>query len=267
MRFASLASGSSGNCTYIGTDHTHLLIDAGISCRRIDENLKSLGVRGDELSAVLITHEHTDHIQGLKVFCKKHHVPVYATSKTIEVLKHMDSKGELDAELFRPVLPDGEIAVGDFLVRPFSNSHDAVDPVGYRVSDGKYSAAVATDLGIYSEYTIQNLIGLDVLLLESNHDIRMLEAGPYPFPLKRRILGARGHLSNESAGRLLNEILHEGMRHVFLGHISKDNNFEELARETVCTEIETGNCPYHAQDFPITTAHRDSMSEVINLGE
>jgi len=263
MRFTSLASGSSGNCTYLGTDETHLLIDAGISCKRIDDNLKDLGIRAEELSGILITHEHSDHIQGLKTMCKKHHVPVYGTKETLEVIQKTDKKREIDPGLFHPVLPDSPFLIGDFSICPFSNSHDAVNPVGYRAEAGGCSAAVATDLGIYSEYTIKHLLGLDVLLLESNHDIRMLEAGPYPFALKRRILGSKGHLSNESAGRLLCELLHDNIRHIFLGHISRENNFEELAYETVCSEIETGSVPYHAKDFPLSVAPRDHMSEIV----
>ena len=267
MRFTSLASGSSGNCTYIGTDHSHLLIDAGISCRRIEDSLKSLGVKCDELSGILVTHEHSDHIQGLRILCKKHHVPIYSTPETLEVLQRMDRKGEIDRELYHPVFPEEDFSLGGFTVHPFSSSHDAANPVCYCVNAGRYRAAVATDMGIYTGDTVRNLQNLDVLLLESNHDVRMLEAGPYPFPLKRRILGDKGHLSNESAGRLLDELLHDGIRHVFLGHVSKENNFEELARETVLLEIEEGPSPYHSGDFPITAACRDGLSEVICLGE
>ena len=267
MRFVSLASGSSGNSSYIGTDHTHILIDAGISCKRIDDSLHSLGIKSDELNGIFITHEHSDHIQGLRIMSKKHHVPIYGTSETLEAIHRMDKKQEIDPQLFCPVNPDEPVTVGEITVNPFSNSHDAVNPVGYRVDAAGYSVAVVTDLGVYSQYTLNHLQKLDAMLIESNYDVRMLEAGPYPFPLKRRIVGNRGHLSNENAGHLLNEILHDEVQHIYLGHISKENNFEELAYETVCSEIETGETPYHAKDFPITVAKRDSMSDVIFLGE
>ena len=132
MRFVSIASGSSGNCTYIGTDHTHLLVDAGISCKRIDTGVQELGIKPDELAGVLITHEHSDHISGIRVFSKKHHVPLYGTKETLEAIERMDVKKEIDPDLYRPVRADEQIVVGDFTVTPFSNSHDAANPVGYR---------------------------------------------------------------------------------------------------------------------------------------
>ena len=124
---------------------------------------------------------------------------------------------------------------------------------------------MATDMGHYDSYIIEHLQGLDALLLESNHDVNMLQTGPYPYYLKRRILGDHGHLSNENAGRLLNYILHDQMKHILLGHLSKENNYEELAYETVRLEIDQGDCPYRAGDFPIDVARRDQMSEIVNL--
>ena len=257
MRFVSIASGSSGNCTYIGTDHTHLLVDAGISCKRIDTGVQELGIKPDELAGVLITHEHSDHISGIRKKKKKHHVPLYGTKETLEAIERMD--------LYRPVRADEQIVVGDFTVTPFSNSHDAANPVGYRAEAEGHAVGVVTDLGVYSQYTINHLLGLDAVLLEANHDVHMLEAGPYPFPLKRRILGQKGHLSNEAAGHLLNELLHDGMKHIVLGHLSKENNYAELAYETVCCEVNMSENPYNSGDFPITVARRDAMSDVIYI--
>lgn len=265
MRFVTIASGSSGNCTYIGTDHTHLLVDAGISCKRIDIGVQDLGIKPEELNGVLITHEHSDHINGLRVFSKKHHVPLYGTKETLEAIERMDVKKEIDPELYRPVRADEQIVVGDFIVTPFSNSHDAANPVGYRAEADGHAVGVVTDLGVYSQYTINHLLGLDAVLLEANHDVHMLEAGPYPFPLKRRILGQKGHLSNEAAGHLLNELLHDGMKHIVLGHLSKENNYAELAYETVCCEVNMSENQYNSGDFPITVARRDAMSEVIYI--
>ena len=153
----------------------------------------------------------------------------------------------------------------DLTVKPFAISHDAAQPVAYRVeSDGK-SAAVATDLGIYDEKIIDRLQKLDVLLLESNHDIHMLQVGGYPYPLKQRILGDRGHLSNESAGKLLCELLHDDLKAVFLGHLSKENNYEELAFETVKLEIALGSEKYQPDDFLIEVAKRDSVSRMMEF--
>lgn len=265
MRFATIASGSSGNCTYIGTDNSHIIVDAGIACKRIGEGLGKLGIKPSELDGVFITHEHSDHIAGLRVFSKKYNVPIYGTKETLDVISRLDKKGEIDKELYHAVLPDERVMVGDFTVTAFSNSHDAVNPVGYRAEAQKKAVGVVTDLGVYSQYTISHLLGLDAVLLEANHDIKMLEAGPYPFALKRRIMGSKGHLSNEAAGQLLNELLHDGMKHILLGHISKENNYEELAYESVCCEVNMSENQYSAKDFPITVAKRDAMSEVINL--
>lgn len=265
MRFVSLESGSNGNCTYIGTDHTHILVDAGISCRKIDACLQSIGLKTSELSAILITHEHADHVSGLKTLSKKYQIPLYSAPETLQAIHRMDKKGEIDPALFHEIVPDRENQIGDLTVTPFHISHDAANPLGYRCTDGKSSAAVCTDLGSWSEYTLRYLRNLNAVLLESNHDIRMLESGPYPYALKRRILGVRGHLSNESSGQLLSEILCDQMKHVFLGHLSEINNFPGLASETVRDEIEESPVPYHADDFPITVAPRTGMSELITL--
>lgn len=265
MRFVSIASGSNGNCIYLGTEHTHILIDAGISCKRIDTGIQELGIKSDELGGIFITHEHSDHIQGLRIFSKKHGVPIYGTEKTLQEIARLDKKGEIDPQLYHPVLPDQKVQVGDMEILPFSNSHDAVDPVAYRVNGAGKSAAVVTDLGCFGEYTLQHLQGLDGILLESNHDIRMLETGPYPYYLKRRILGNRGHLSNDSCGELLNAILHDNMKHIFLGHLSKENNYEELAYETVKVAVTMADSPYRGEDFPISVAGREHSSEVVYL--
>lgn len=151
------------------------------------------------------------------------------------------------------------------MVKPFSNSHDAAEPLAYRIEQGKRSVAVCTDLGNYSQYTVGKLQNLDAILLESNHDVRMLQVGPYPYSLKQRILSDYGHLSNEASGRLLCEILHDHMKHIIAGHLSKENNLPELAYESVRAEITMGDNPYDAGDFPLTVAKRDEPSEVIYI--
>lgn len=265
MRFVSIASGSSGNCTYIGSNQTHILIDAGISCKRIDTGLKELGIKSGELDGIFITHEHSDHIQGLRVMSKKFSVPIYGTKETLLKIKEVDKKNEIDESLFRPILPDVELKIGDMVVNPFRNSHDAANPVAYRVNHEKKSVAVVTDLGVYNQYTVDHLLHLDAILLEANHDVKMLEMGTYPYYLKRRILGDYGHLSNENSGRLLSELLHDNLKHVVLGHLSKENNYEALAYEAVCLEVTMSDNQYKASDFSISVAKRDSVSEVIYI--
>ena len=265
MRLVSIASGSSGNCVYVGTDTTSILVDAGISNKRIQQGLGEIGIKGEEVDAVVITHEHSDHIRGLGVLARRYEIPIYATKETLEEIAATPSLGQFPEGLFHPVRPDVDFAVGDMELRPFTIYHDAANPVAYRVRHGRQSVAVATDIGHYDASIIDHLQGLDAVLLESNHDVNMLETGPYPYYLKRRILGDYGHLSNENAGRLLNYILHDNLKQILLGHLSKENNYEALAYETVRLEIDQGDCPYRASDFPIAVAGRDRMSEIINL--
>lgn len=265
MRLCSIASGSSGNCIYVGDNNTHLLVDTGISKKRIEEGLQKLDVKGEELSGILITHEHVDHIQGLGVFSRKYEVPIYATKGTIEGIKNCKSLGKMPEGLLHPIEVDQEFELGDLQIHPFEISHDANEPSGYRIENGKQAVAVATDLGKYDEYTVQKLQNLNAIVLEANHDIHMLEVGPYPYPLKRRVMGDKGHLSNELSGRLLCDILHDELQYVVLGHLSKENNYEELAYETVKLEITMGDNPYKGEDINLMVAKRDTVSEIVTL--
>ena len=261
MRFASIASGSSGNCIYAGTDRTHILVDAGISNRRIELGLKELGLKAEEVDGICLTHEHSDHIAGLSMYLKKHPVPVYATEGTLNQIRKALSVPYAE-EFLIPIEADRPFSVGDMEVTPFAISHDAAEPVAYRISGGESQVAVATDLGTYTPYVVQHLQNLNAILLESNHDIHMLETGPYPYYLKQRILGDQGHLCNENAGRLLSEILNDRMTHVLLGHISKENNYPELAWEAVRLEVNLAPNEYRASDFDIQVASRTEMSEI-----
>ncbi|HEY9575565.1 MAG TPA: MBL fold metallo-hydrolase [Lachnospiraceae bacterium] len=265
MRLCSIASGSSGNCIFVGGSHSSLLVDVGISNKRIEEGLRKLDMTGRDLAGILITHEHSDHIKGLGVLARKHNIPIFASKGTIAAIKSMTSLGKIEEDLFCPIEEDKDFFVGELKVHPFAVSHDAAQPVAYRISNGNKKVAVATDLGEYTPYITENLQNLDALLLEANHDINMLQVGPYPYYLKRRILGERGHLSNESAGRLLSEIIHDKMKAVLLGHLSHENNYEKLAYETVCAEITLSDTPYKATDFFIQVAKRDTLSECITI--
>ena len=265
MDFCTIASGSSGNCTYTGSSRTALLVDAGITCKRITEGLNSIDRKPEELQAILLTHEHSDHIQGIGVMLRKYHIPVYATAGTLDYLIHSPQAGRIDPDLLHIISPDQPFTIGDLTVEGFRIRHDAAQPVGYRITDGKSSVAVATDMGCYDEYIVDHLKKLDAVLLEANHDLNMLQAGPYPYPLKRRIMGEYGHLSNESAGALLSEILHDDMKQVLLGHLSKENNYEALCYATVTTEITMGDNPYTGDDFPIEIAKRDRVSSMYRV--
>ena len=263
MKLCSIASGSSGNCIFAGSDSTGVLIDAGISGKRVESGLNTIGHTGRELDGILVTHEHSDHIKGLGVLARKHEIPIYATRGTIGAIRECTNLGKFPDGIFREIAADQPFEIGDLHIDPFTISHDAAQPVGYRISHGKSSVGIATDLGKYDDYIVDHLKGLDALLLEANHDVNMLQVGAYPYYLKQRILGDRGHLSNCTAGHLLCELLHDGMKEILLGHLSKENNYEALAFETVCSEVTMGDNPYKSKDFHITVAKRDEVSDMI----
>lgn len=265
MRLCSIASGSSGNCIYVGSGNTHILVDTGISKKRIEESLSELGVRGEQLSGIFITHEHVDHIQGLGVFCRKYNVPIYASQGTIMGIQACKTIGKIPETILHEIPIDESFEIGDLRVRPFAISHDANEPTGFRIESENKAIAVATDLGIYDDYIVENLKGLNAVVLEANHDTHMVEVGPYPYPLKQRVLGNKGHLSNELSGRLLCDILHDKLSCVLLGHLSKDNNYAELAYETVKLEVTMSNIPYNGNDIPLMVADRDKMSKIFNI--
>lgn len=265
MRMCPIASGSSGNSIYVGSNNTHLLVDAGISKKRLEDGLKQTGLKGGDIDAILITHEHADHIQGLGVFTRKYPVPIYGTAATLKQIQLNRALGHIPPELFVEIEPDREFKLGDISVSSMRVSHDAADPVAYSFACGDKRMAIATDMGGYNDYVVEHLKGMDVLLLEANHDIRMLQVGPYPYQLKQRILSERGHLSNETAGRLLSDVACDRLQTIILGHLSKENNLPELAYETVRLEIETGDNEYHANDFEMLVAKRSEPTRVIEL--
>lgn len=237
MELCSIASGSNGNCIYVGTEDTHLLVDVGISGKRVEDALCDIDIDPSKLSGILITHEHSDHISGLGVMARKHRIPIYATVETVHGIFHGTGVGKIPAELFCYIEPEMQFSIGDISVSPFSISHDAANPVGYTFEADEKRVGVATDIGCYDDYIVQHLTGLHALLIEANHDVHMLEAGSYPYYLKRRILGDKGHLSNENSGILLSKIWNPNLKQVFLGHLSEENNFPDLAYETVRLEL------------------------------
>ncbi len=265
MRLVSIASGSSGNCIYVGSESTHLLVDVGISNKRTEAGLNECGLTGRDIDGILITHEHSDHIQGLGVISRKYGIPIYATKGTLEGIRASKSLGQIEDELFREIAADSPFRIKDVEVNGMRISHDAREPVAYRFRCGEKRIAIATDMGYYDDYIVDSLKEMDAILLEANHDVNMVQVGPYPYVLKQRILGNRGHLSNETSGRLLSRILHDGMRTIVLGHLSKENNLPELAYETVKLEVTMADNPYDGNDFPILVAARDSVSSCITV--
>lgn len=265
MRLCSIASGSSGNCIYVGTDATHLLVDTGVSGKRIEEGLSGLSLSLRDIDGILITHEHADHINGLGVLVRKREIPVYATRGTIQKIRETKTLGALPDDLFVEIREEEHFTIKDITVAPMQISHDAAQPVAYRFRHDGKRIGVITDLGTYNDYTVECLKGMDAILIEANHDVRMLETGPYPYYLKQRILGSRGHLSNELSGRLLARLLHDDLKAVVLGHLSKENNLAELAYETVRVEITMADNEFRGSDFPIAVAKRSERSDIITI--
>lgn len=265
MRMMSIASGSSGNCIYVGSENTHILIGDGISRKRVLEGLNSIGLDIGDINAILVTHEHSDHIDGLGVLLRKNEIQIYASKGTVHGIKNSPKIKEPYEDLFHEVEADCDFYINDLCIHPFNVSHDANEPFAYTVTNSNKKVGVITDLGFYDDYIVDNLQNMNSILIESNHDIKMLEAGKYPYYLKKRILGNRGHLSNEASGRLLNELLNDKMEHVFLGHLSHENNYAELAFETVRLEVNLGENEYKADDFDIKVAKRSSPSDLVEL--
>lgn len=264
MKMCSIASGSSGNCIYIGTENVHLLVDAGVSAKRIEEGLRSIGVESDSLNGIFITHEHSDHIQGLPVFTKKHQIPIYATKDTLKGCISSGKLTETAAGLIQEVQYGQDISFDSIIVSPFEISHDAVKPVSYSFCCEGHKIGMVTDLGTYSETTVESLKDSEILYMEANHDVNMLMVGAYPYKLKQRILGERGHLSNDSASELIRKLLHPNLKHIVLGHLSKENNYPELAFETVRQEVKK-NWSFDTSLPDIFVANREKPSKPILL--
>lgn len=263
MRLCSLYSGSSGNSIYVGSDNTHVLIDAGVSAKKIMEGLHNLSIKPEEIDAILITHEHSDHIAGLGVLLRKFGIPVYGTNKTLEAVSQYKGLGKVDFSLFHGIEPEQSFSIEDLTVKPISTWHDAVDPVCYTLSDGNKKVSVATDMGDFDDHIVESLSDSDAMLIEANHDIRMLEVGPYPYYLKQRILGKQGHLSNERGGQLVKSLLNDHIKGIYLGHLSKENNYPDLAFEAVKSEIVGNGYSDDYRDFNMTVANREQCSAII----
>ena len=234
IQFEAIQSGSSGNSILVRDEETCVLVDAGISCRRMTEALCDIGIDPCSLSGIFITHEHIDHVAGLPLLSTKYGIPVYMSEGTFRRFERSSKDPDgLLKPYFRPVRAGDRVTVGSFSVRPFRTFHDASEPLAFRFESGETSFAVFTDSGSYTDETVEMLSGLDGALLESNHDIRMLEVGPYPYELKRRILSDFGHLSNDACADLIRRIWSPKLKLLLLGHLSENNNYPDIARVTM----------------------------------
>jgi phosphoribosyl 1,2-cyclic phosphodiesterase len=263
FEFCSLASGSKGNSQYIATRDTALLVDAGMSGKYIENALGKIDRNFDKIQALLVTHEHSDHIAGIGVLMRRYKLPLYVNEKTWEAMKN--KIGKIDIEKVNIIENDVCFNVGKIIVNSYSISHDANDPIGYIFEYNNKKISLATDLGYASEEIIEKIKDTDLLFIESNHDIEMLKSGRYPYYLKRRVLSMEGHLSNDEAGRVAKEVIRFGrVKYILLAHLSKENNFPELAFETVKTILKSGNIEV-GKDVDLHMTYREDISKLFSI--
>jgi phosphoribosyl 1,2-cyclic phosphodiesterase len=240
------------------TENSKILIDCGITNKKLVEGLASLDISPKDINAVLITHEHSDHIQGLKSLCKNAKVDVYANHHTMDAINQ-----PIDDGLKKYFVTNEKFELNDLKITPFAIPHDAADPVGFSIEKGDKKISVATDIGHMNTNIMENLIGSNFVLLEANYEPEMLMASRYPYILKRRILGPYGHLSNDEAGDALVELYKNGVTNIQLGHLSQQNNFPELAYKTVLEKFINNNID--TSTLNISVASRDHVDKIIDI--
>lgn len=262
IRLCSLFSGSSGNATYIGTDNTHILVDSGLSGIKVKTALKNIGIQPGAIDAIVITHEHTDHIQSAGVLSREFNIPIYANENTWQAMEH--KLGAISPKNIRLFYNDMDFYIDDINISPFSIPHDAVDPVGFCFYYGNKKISIATDLGHTNRTIINKISDSNVVVLEANHDIDMLSQGPYPAPLKRRIMGTRGHLSNADAGKVAVDLVKGNVTHLLLAHLSEKNNIPRLAYDTVSDVLESEEIVV-GKDVILDMTYRDKTGNVYHI--
>lgn len=229
-----LGSGSAGNAIYVASKTTRILIDAGLSARQVALRLNELEVTPEQIDGICISHEHGDHINGLRVLQKRHGIPVYANAGTLNGIRRQNSPEQLAVKVFQT---GSLFQIGDLNIEPFSVPHDALEPVGFRLQTDDMAVGVVTDLGVATTLVREKLRGCHALIVESNHDEDLLQEAPRPWSLKQRIRSRQGHLSNIAAAELIAECAGEQLEHVFLSHLSSDCNTPEIALETVASQL------------------------------
>ncbi|MBQ4349504.1 MAG: MBL fold metallo-hydrolase [Clostridia bacterium] len=262
-RFCSLFSSSSGNSTFLSSGKTNILIDAGVSAKRLKEALLRRDIDPESIAGIFITHEHSDHISGVRVLAGSYKIPVYATEGT---LSYMQENGTVNGKFPFEVIPYEGIEIGDMLIKPFTTPHDSRESCGYRIElPHSLTAAIATDIGKITDKIKENIIGCDLVMLESNHDIGMLQNGPYPYVLKRRILSDRGHLSNAACGDMAAELISKGTARLYLGHLSDENNFPELAFQTSLAAISEKTNAVCGRDYILEVCRKENYKDIVRF--
>ncbi len=262
LNFCSLYSSSSGNCLFVQSENTNILVDAGVSTRKIETALEKVNINPESISGILITHEHSDHIQSVGNFSNKYNIPVYINNETWNALPQ-EQKEKISDENHKAIIIDEKFNVGDLEVLPFSIPHDAINPCGYNIfHDGK-KISIATDLGHMTDNIMKSLENSSFILLESNYEPEVLKFSRYPYVLKKRIDGPTGHLSNVVAGDTISKLIPMGLHTAMLGHLSKENNFPELAYKTVMEKIIQNNLGENS--ISLDVAGRDAPSKIIKI--
>ena len=262
IKFCSLYSGSSGNCLFVNTNHTKILIDSGVSCKKICEGLEAVDASINDIDAILVTHEHSDHVQGLGTVSQKYDIPVYANIETWNAMEKQ--KNKINPNNIFTFENDKDFKLNDLTIHPFSTPHDAANPCGFNIHNGTKRLSIATDLGHMNNELISELYDSSFVFLEANYDPEILKVSKYPFPLKQRISGPHGHLSNATAGKTIsNLLLKNDLKEVMLGHLSKENNFPELAYQTVTNELMENHSDLN--NIRLSVANRYLPSKVINI--
>jgi phosphoribosyl 1,2-cyclic phosphodiesterase len=265
LYLASINSGSNGNCYYVGTPTEAVLVDAGISCREIEKRMGRLGLKPENVRALFITHEHSDHIRGVEVFSRKFKIPVFISKGT-----HQNSKLFIQEELLHYFEDNAVIRVGQLEVKAFRKYHDAADPYSFMVSGNEVNVGVITDIGHACEEVIKAFRQCHAAVLEANYDEEMLMQGPYPFYLKKRISSSEGHLSNLQALELFQQHRHEHLSHLILGHLSRENNSPQLvqqlfSRQAGTTNICVASREYESELFHIRQAGNTTLVETVTI--
>lgn len=250
-----------GNCLFVESENTKLLIDAGVSLKKIEAGLEKLNISPTSLDGILVTHEHSDHIQSLGNLSKKFNLPVFANRETFDSMpKQTDKISEENINNFKI---KEKFSIKDIEITAFSIPHDAANPCGFNISCNNDKLSIATDIGHITPEIIKFLEGSKFILLESNYDTEVLKYSKYPFILKQRISGPNGHLSNESASKVINYLMHDNLKTAMLGHLSKESNFPELAYQTVVDEIiNSGN---DVSKISLSVASRDKTGDLIHI--
>ena len=260
FNFYSLYSGSSGNSLLVQTENTLVLIDAGVSSKKIELALNNLNLSPEQIDGILVTHEHTDHVQGLGTFSKKYNLPVYVNQKTLDAMPKQKEKIENNVNIIKI---EEKFEINDLQIKPFSIPHDAANPCGFNICKNNKKLSIATDIGHMTNGIIKNLENSNFVLIEANYDPEVLMYSKDPYPLKNRIAGPTGHLSNESAGKTISYLLKSGLKQAMLGHLSKESNFPELAYKTVVEELISTN--YNENALSLSVAKRDEISRLVTI--